>query len=464
MSGPRYSTKLIYGSLPVVDDDAPSLESEQSSFCRTIFDAVESTWHVSRMRSDFWACRAWFDRDEAGYDTVVQLEDDLFELVRTALPDLIKSASARRLGALAGSQLWAEISDDVTAAERPQVILVGDIFREVMISDLPLLSDTDFPNTPRHDISVIDDYVGLVAGTIWTVAGKELDPAHVQLALKTMRIPTPRLSDPSGYNARTGAFMDELKVLTSIPPHPNVMPAPVALLTVCDYGSEQEAQRLVGWLQPVFGNFFEFIHDSKDIGAERRIKYAYELCCGVRHLLKHGHCHTDLGLENTVMAGLPPNDRVIVIDLEPWSNYHNKNGPAAPEVEGHWIVGTDKENGSVTYSECPSHPVWRGADIYTDWASMSEALERLTVFGIGSMLSVLLKIRLVFTWENPAPLRRNFQLKQPVVIGDDPTRDAWEGSIPVEVRELAQRCCAYDPRERPLLDDIVERLKKYSTL
>ncbi|CAD6888691.1 unnamed protein product [Tilletia controversa] len=196
------------------------------------------------------------------------------------------------------------------------------------------------------------------------------------------------------------------------------------------------------------------------MSTEYRLRYAYQLCCGVQHLFKHGFCHGDLGLRNVLIAGSPPNDRVMVMDFEPVEGYHNKNGPTAPEVGGYWVVFTDERDGSTMYAHCDGEPVWEGGTIFVDWESIPEALERLMICNIGSMFSALLNVRVVFSW-GPNRMHRDIQLKQDVVVGADPICDAWEASLPVDVRELTQRCCAYDPRERPLLDDVVEQLKKY---
>ncbi|CAD6888690.1 unnamed protein product [Tilletia laevis] len=213
MSGPKYSAKLVYGSLPVLpvpeaDDiqvlgfaingfrkglrltlahrgtlfyvvlfrDAQSLEAGPS-FCQRVFDGVKDTWHTDKA-GKFWSDRNNYSHMHAGSSVIVQLEDELFELVRGALPHLLERATDRRQGSLTGSQLWAEVTADADAAGRPRVTLVGDIFRELVHNDLPLLSDTDFPHIPRHDLSAVDGYIGVITDAICIVASQQLNSVH----------------------------------------------------------------------------------------------------------------------------------------------------------------------------------------------------------------------------------------------------------------------------------------------
>ncbi|KAE8229817.1 hypothetical protein CF326_g5203 [Tilletia indica] len=251
------------------------------------------------------------------------------------------------------------------------------------------------------------------------------------------------------------------------------MPGPLALVTIRTHersgedslfpeGSNGSSNtKLVGWLHHHHRRWHvdrsPFAYRSEE-AVSYKLRYAYELRCGVQHLVHHGFYHPDLGLENTLFADTPPNDRLIIMDLQPYEEYHNKNGPEAPKVVGHWNARLN-ENGWLVYVRSEGGPEDRGATILDDWKGMPEALERLIVFNVGSMLGVLLDIRLVFPWTHHHP-RRTQLLKAPEA-GTDPARDAWEDLIPGPVRELAQRCSAFDPRERPLLQEMVAALQQY---
>ncbi|KAE8217100.1 hypothetical protein CF319_g8734, partial [Tilletia indica] len=269
-------------------------------------------------------------------------------------------------------------------------------------------------------------------------------------------------------------FWGELKVLSTLPPHPNVMPAPLALVTIRTHerpsgdslfpeGSKGSSNtKLVGWLHHHYRRWFvdrsPFAFRSEET-VSYKLRYAYELCSGVQHLVHHGFYHPDLGLENTLLAGTPPDDRLMVMDFEPYEAFHNRNGPEAPEVVGLWNACINGK-GQLVYVRAEGEAEDRGDTILDDWKGMPEALERLIVFNVGSMLGILLDIRLVFDQALDI-LKRDIQLLQTPEFGADPARDAWEARIPVPVRELAQRCSAFDPQERPLLQELVAVLQQY---
>ncbi|CAD6922884.1 unnamed protein product [Tilletia controversa] len=177
-SASGFSTLAHRGTLfyVVLFRDAQSLEAGPS-FCQRVFDGVKDTWHTDKA-GKFWSDRNNYSHMHAGSSVIVQLEDELFELVRGALPHLLERATDRRQGSLTGSQLWAEVTADADAAGRPRVTLVGDIFRELVHNDLPLLSDTDFPHIPRHDLSAVDGYIGVITDAICIVASQQLNSVH----------------------------------------------------------------------------------------------------------------------------------------------------------------------------------------------------------------------------------------------------------------------------------------------
>ncbi|KAE8222587.1 hypothetical protein CF319_g4241 [Tilletia indica] len=452
-----------------------------TTYGKLVYDTVEPTWQRKQDDYDFWVPR---QVDQHTFSLSVQkAEDDILDLCEQSSTRIFEQA---QLGdPPTGSQLWAEVdsdSDSTDASGGPQVNLVGDLFRELLVRDLPFISDHDFADLPKIDISAIAGYHlkrrYMKDSVLSVLASTDSTTQPTQLILKTIEIPTSfrESTDSSSLMCpdEVKLFRGELEILSTLTPHPNVMPAPLALVTiriperssgdsVFHEGSKDSPKtKLVGWLHHHHRDWLgksPFTFRTKK-AATYKLRYAYELCCGIQHLVCHGFYHPDLGVENTLFAGTPPNDRLMVMDFEPFEDYRNKNGPEAPEVVGHWNPSIN-ENGDLVYIRSDDEPVYRGNTIFNDWKEMPEALERLIVFNLGSALGKLLDIRLVFPWTTRSHLRRGIQLLQAPEVGADPARDVWEDLIPDPIREMTQRCSAFDPRERPLLQELVAALQQY---
>ncbi|KAE8213071.1 hypothetical protein CF327_g3363 [Tilletia walkeri] len=502
MSPLQWLTKSPFGSVPVLSahDQIPSLENPAVAAVMTW--SINMFWKACRLtlvhqgillhlkvnsnnpygelfykiEAPCWARNNisdtfdyWVPRNSRGFEGVIgtkEKEDELLALVEKALPRLLDGVST-------GSQLWAQVVvEPSNGAGLPQVELVGDIFRRLMMRDLPALSEGDFDKVPRLDMSDLAGYClrsGWMKDNVLPVLVRLRDGEGITEAVfKTIDVPDDyedwNENEAQVTNVGKDLFWGELGLLTSLPPHPNVMTAPLALITISHAENDATTTKLVGWLQH---EYREFVSPSAGTGTEaaamRSLRFAYELCLGIQHLVKHGFYHSDLAVENCLWAGTPPNDRLMVIDLQPMENYHNKNGPDAPEVQGYWNVNVDSD-GKVVYRRSEGDPVHCGDYIFDEWKPMPEALERLLVFNIGSIISILLNIRLVFSWVPPDEHLRRTHLREAPQVGADPVRDAWEALIPQAVRDLAEQCSSYDPRERPLLQDVISALEPYKNV
>ncbi|KAE8229733.1 hypothetical protein CF326_g5292, partial [Tilletia indica] len=177
----RWITGTPFGTLPVLDADAeaPPLEDpsvvtilgwainkapkacrltlahqgthmhikvrSDNAYGKHLYETVVPCWDKSNLKddSDYWSSRHAL-RD-AMSNEAKQNEDELLELVDAALPRLFKHDKPSP-----GSQLWAEVGVDPSdQASLPQVKIVGDVFRQLVVRDLPTLAETDFANIPR---------------------------------------------------------------------------------------------------------------------------------------------------------------------------------------------------------------------------------------------------------------------------------------------------------------------------
>ncbi|KAE8242725.1 hypothetical protein A4X13_0g7036 [Tilletia indica] len=500
----RWITGTPFGTLPVLDADAeaPPLEDptvvtilgwainkapkacrltlahqgthmhikvrSDNAYGKHLYETVVPCWNKSNLKddSDYWSSRHAL-RD-AMSNEAEQKEDGLLELVDAALPHLFKDDKPSP-----GSQLWAEVGVDPSdQASLPQVKIVGDVFRQLVVRDLPTLPETDFANIPRMDMSEI---VGYCPQQVWMQEvfpvlirhGEEKGPAKA--ALKTIKVPNDFQDWNKDEEQVTDFYKkllwDELDHMTTLPPHPNVLPAPLALVTISHTENNATSTKLVGWLHHEYHNWYSYLPHTPgtEEAAAHCLRFAYELCCGTQHFIKNGIYHSDLAMEHSVWTGTPPNDRYMISDLKLRNTYRHKNGPKAPEVSGDWEVSMDSD-GKLVYTRCKGKPVDLSENLFHDWKSMPEALERVLVFNIGSIISVLVHFRMVFPWVPPGEFLRRGHLREAPEVGADPERDAWEALIPQAVQDLAQKCSSYDPRERPLLQDVISALEPYKNV
>ncbi|KAK0533266.1 hypothetical protein OC834_002299 [Tilletia horrida] len=433
----------------------PSVVLPGDSYGKVLFDAVQSSWPASAKIDDGDEEGRWLPRLEYKGDdpTVCQQEQRLLALVCSSLPRLLQEAQQQTGASLCGSQLWAEITTSDRYADQEAhagIDLVGDLFRNIALDNLPSLSEAQYSSMHRIDMSAIKGYLGRTPGhdgewrsnvlPVSAVIPAQSELADVELVFKTICISTPPTLSrehqilieldglPEGiplFWTDTSAFLGELAVLATMPAHPNVIPAPLALVTVAD------GSKLVGWLQRRFED-----HPADDLASEkrchleaqRRLRLALELCRGLQHLWRHGFYHPDLSLDNTLLDG----DRLILMDFQPHTTYNNKDGPTAPEAAGHWDVVLSDDQ-AFSYERC-HRPVSRRGTIMEDWPEEmpGEVMERLLVFSLGSVLSRLLQCRVVFSSADqddffPFPLYQHTQVPTP---GDNSAQEAWETLLP----------------------------------
>ncbi|CAD6898347.1 unnamed protein product [Tilletia laevis] len=288
-----------------------------------------------------------------------------------------------------------------------------------------------------------------------------IPPATVPIRalLKTFHIPT-NGTMAADHAAALADPLREAEILSGLPPHPNVMPAPLALITVADHEMNTDivrsnGDRLVGMILPFFsgGNATDIQHC---LSVETELRYCFEFVSGLHHIYSHGFVMDDISRKNALLSAPPPNDRMIIIDLEPLKVYYNLDGDPPPEISGHWIASMQGGQLHYTHSEVRTN---KEKTIRAELAAMPEAMERLGVFNVGCVLSQLLHCSVEFPWMERCRYDE-IHIAGPRLYAHTPAET--ELRIPSAVKDLVRRCCAYDPRDRPLLKEIVEVLKQWA--
>jgi serine/threonine protein kinase len=121
----------------------------------------------------------------------------------------------------------------------------------------------------------------------------------------------------------------ELKLLLTIPPHPNIISRPLHLITKrCNFGGKVAVVGFTttfhthGTLRNIIP--FQQIHGTLDRGLQ--LRWASQITSALTHILESGFTYSDLRLDNILLS---ENNDIVIVDFEQrglWCSF------AAPEV------------------------------------------------------------------------------------------------------------------------------------
>ncbi|KAL8280539.1 hypothetical protein RQP46_007187 [Phenoliferia psychrophenolica] len=191
-------------------------------------------------------------------------------------------------------------------------------------------------------------------------------------------------------------FYNELAVITSLPPHPSIMSAPLALVSTSSTGGSDDNPSIFGFIVSLHsgGTLQDRITSAPP---PLRISYCLQLAQALNHLHHVGHTfHGDLKFDNMLFSTTSPYEPLILIDFE-----QGRTNPvaAAPELLGGWDV-TASSAGALVYTKYDGPPRKYGGPSYPStpdswmpfrsWAQYPEAIERAEVFAFGKCASDIL--------------------------------------------------------------------------
>jgi hypothetical protein len=200
------------------------------------------------------------------------------------------------------------------------------------------------------------------------------------------------------FTARLAAMYREMHVLMTIPPHPNIVGPPVALVTI----PRADGPAVCGFLSPFHPGgtiacaLGRSALDGEPPSLARRIRWAAQMASAIHHLHRVAHTyHGDIKLDNVVLSA---QDDAVCIDFE---QARHAEGCLAPEAHGAWdIIRNVPAAGSsvnvlipdpstihyVPYAGPERDDTWSA---YEAWAMYPEALEALEVYSLGDALQML---------------------------------------------------------------------------
>lgn len=273
------------------------------------------------------------------------------------------------------------------------------------------------------------------------------------------------LEDKEDYKFERDTFYRELKVIYSLPSHPNILRPPSSLVTT---GSPQTAIQGIGEddcficgalypflerqsLQEVIGRSNES-RTRLPLGA--KVKWAYQISSAMATVHSSGHYHMDLKPSNML---LNDEDDVIVID---WERCGASSFFLAPEANGLWDVelATNTKTGEEWKTEpgkarmayrkfvgplLDESGAWPRRNVFELWQrECSKALEAAEVYSAGRSLWVIFE-QCDDVWFNDRE-----QSEAKVAVWTDRSE-----SVPEVWKDFVSRCMSLDPNQRPTFEE-----------
>ena len=268
------------------------------------------------------------------------------------------------------------------------------------------------------------------------------------------------LEGPADFLHLRDVCYHEIRTISTLPKHPNIIPPPNILVTVRRIGDNKQAF-ICGALYPFMehGSLDDQIQNAKIIEARipliNKVAWCFQMASAIAHthLIAHTY-HMDIKPANFVLNSWKD---LILID---WEQSGAPLYTLAPEADGSWDVkeasrgpshqaGVDSAEPKLVYEKyCGpdrqnlawGRPRW---NVFPHWRDQyPRALEKAEVFSLGRTMWMLLE---------QVPQSEVEDLDEVVVSWSDVTRD-----IPDDWKAIVSRCLDPDPNERIGLLELVD--------
>ncbi|KAK0543639.1 hypothetical protein OC861_006099 [Tilletia horrida] len=456
-----YQGKLC--ALYLLSDHSQSEQQELKSFCKPTYDSIyrhyvhkdscEEPEEGRRARVvDRWEELSLNWKPDPNHDA----SNTLLDLIRCQLPTLVGKQP------LPGGKYIFTIVDDTQNPGQASIILRSDIYRQLLFDSLaPLRPET------RHGITLVDlsqvqihTTVHYLLHVLEVHVSRREDGTTERLIFKTAK--TEDHEDlQHDEQARQRAkvtqkeFLQELEDWIKYSGHTNIMDPPVSLVTIED---GKGSQKLVGWLMKPHLDWTHRLRQLRKNGRHAAtvaelLAYVIDYTRGMKYMAEAGYVHPDAKASNCFwMESVQSHERLVIGDFgRPLSvpgAYCNMTGPDCPEVQGHWEVSVD-DHGKLVYQRNSPPRANKMFTILTKLADFPEAILRLQVFTFACVGAVLLRYR------SPDPNLWPTGCYKPDLSAET---KRWEELIPQELKVLLHRCWSFDPRDRPLFEEIEREL------
>ncbi|KAL8945381.1 MAG: hypothetical protein Q9211_000090 [Gyalolechia sp. 1 TL-2023] len=234
-------------------------------------------------------------------------------------------------------------------------------------------------------------------------------------------------------------YYRSMELVSSMPPHPNIMAPANALVTICKTGDDRPV--VCGTLHALLpnGNLGSHIQENNESGERiplsRKALWCYQMAAAVAHTHFVAHTyHMDIKPGNFL---LDADHHLVLID---WEQSDAPVSTAAPEIDGTWDVEEIPAEGLT-----PTLRGWNVWNVFRVWNDQCpKALELAEVFSLGRSMWMLLRQPDMNAFED---ITRTADVVEDWASSDD---------IPAHWKQVVQDCLKHNPNERISLRELLK--------
>ncbi|KAL6796390.1 putative serine/threonine protein kinase, variant 1 [Trichoderma sp. SZMC 28013] len=344
------------------------------------------------------------------------------------------------------------------------------VFREYLASLLPVpsIKDALIPQartTELHYISLeclqFSDILGGRGGTTLTHLKDQKDGGSYVYKGLSFRL---FLEGDTVYKSERDTFYREIRVVYSLPSHPNILGPPPLLVTTgppqpANHGIAEKHLLVCGTLYPFLErqSLQEVISQSNEnhstLPLTSKAKWACQISSAMAVVHSSGQYHMDLKPNNMLLNN---EDDVFIID---WEQCGASPFFLAPEADGSWEVEvvinaepaevrkTNPGKERMVYRKFigplrDDFGAWPKRNVFQLWQlECRRALEAAEVYSVGMSLWVIFEqSEDVWTYDRRQPEVKEFVWTQ------------RSESVPQAWKDFVSRCMSPDPNERPTFE------------
>ncbi|KAF2266532.1 hypothetical protein CC78DRAFT_531642 [Lojkania enalia] len=254
---------------------------------------------------------------------------------------------------------------------------------------------------------------------------------------------------------RDGIHREIQLLCNTIPPHPNVIPAPKALVVLNDENSPTGDDRVCGMLYPYYKNgslahtLDQSVAQNFRIPLSKKAKWCHQIASGTYHVHVQGRSwHQDLKPPNML---LDDEENIVIIDWEQGIGGTN-TFISAPEtyrdVEARYSRDEDSEivytlhEGPPRINNLIGTPHW---DVFPDWSTnCRKAVELAEVYSLGAAMFLILEQVAL----ERVPGKEDYSTAKMVW-------SAASSDIPQSWKDIVSACTRADPNERMRMKELL---------
>lgn len=254
-------------------------------------------------------------------------------------------------------------------------------------------------------------------------------------------------------------YYRSVELVSSMPPHPNIMAPANALVTICKTGDDRPV--VCGTLHALLpnGNLGDHIEKNNDSGEQIPLSckalWCYQMAAAIAHTHFVAHTyHMDVKPGNFLVDA---DHNLVLID---WEQSDAPISTAAPEIDDTWDVEEIPAEGLTTtlrYTKytgperrnmpenTPGNSGWNVWNVFPVWNDQCpKALELAEVFSLGRSMWMLLRQPDMNAFED---ITRTTEVVEDWASSDD---------IPAHWKKVVQDCLKHSPNERISLRELVK--------